>query len=155
MPIRPVGEEGGFVRTLGLAILLVGVALTLGCGGGGSVATPTGPGSSSVPIGVGFNIQGGTYSATLNGQTYSGAGPYQISLAPGSYEITGTYSGGSLIVAFVSTLPSGGGVQSGSARSLSGPAVVTQACGIGYAAQFGSQPFRLRFTVTTDPNSKC
>jgi hypothetical protein len=126
------------------------------CGGGSSSPTPTNPTPS--PSGVSFIVAisvgpSGTYSATLNGQTYTTQSGFQATLQPGTYEISGSYAGGNLVVGFASLV--GGGVQTGSVRSTAGTVLTSTSCGLAYAAGSGAQTFRVQFTVGTNSNTSC
>ncbi len=85
---------------------------------GGAPTSPTSGGT--VGTLVVFAPVGGAYTATLNNQTFTASGGFTVNLSPNStYQITGSFVGGALGIAF-STL-GGGGVLSGSVRSISGP----------------------------------
>ena len=132
---------------------MLGASLISGCGGGSS---PTSPSSSAVPIVVYLVPAGGSYSATLQGQTYTASGAFNVSLAPGTYTITGTIQAQGLAVGFGILGLSGGGVQSGSARSLSGPAPLVESCKVSYfPATAGATAFSVQFTVTSSANAAC
>jgi hypothetical protein len=132
----------------------------------GSPKSPTSPsfpvgnmpggGSSRPQFAVGFSSSPGTFSATLAGQTYTADGSFRVFLDPGTYEISGSFSADNFVIVFFSVIASGGGVQSGSVRSLLGPNLLTTPCGLLYqGSRTVSQPYRFRFTVTANPNSTC
>src|SRR5215831_1924018 len=99
-------------RTVCLASFL---SLPAACGSGSSVAGVTSPSPSStasgIPVIVAIAVSGGgSYSATFNGQRYTTQPGFSVSLAEGVYEISGTYSGGTLLVGFGSLSQTAGGV---------------------------------------------
>ena len=144
---------------LALVVLLL---LTIGCGGEGT-GSPTQPSTSTPPpasggggmlVLVSAAAAGGSYSATLNGKTYTTAMGFTVSLNPGTYEFAGTYSASNFIVA-LATLSGSGGVQTGSVQSLAGPSLMVTPCGVAYVGGSTNQPFRLRFTVGTNSGNTC
>ena len=141
------------VRRL-LAVLVLPVIFA--CGGDGS---PTSPGGSSIPFFVVFTpLSGTTFSATLNGQTYSASGLFTVSLPPGAHEISGSFSASQFGITLGSTSPqlAGGGVQSGSLQSLAGSVFVANPCRIIYNSESNNQGnFRVRFAVVANPNAAC
>lgn len=120
--------------------------------------TPTpSPSASRASFYVGFSDAGG-YSAVVNGTTYSGAGPYLVSQAPGTYEVTGRITSRSslFVVLFMNSFMQNGGVVAGSIRSLEGPAFLTQGCSVGYDTSSSSSPtFRVRYSVTLGNTNTC
>lgn len=136
------------------AILCAAIAVASSCGSSGS---PTGPDApTGIPFLVGISASGGgTFSATLNNQTYVVGPGFQVSLPAGTYEMNGTYARGALIVGFVTAGPTGGGVQSGSVQSVSGVVLRVQPCGIIYSEGSGTRSFRVRFTVGTSAGGTC
>jgi hypothetical protein len=103
-----------------------------------------------------------TFSATFNGETYTAAGAFPIRVGPGTYQISGSFRGVGMGVAFANTaLGSGGGVQSGSVRSLAGPDAMVEACRVIYvpgapaSAASTEYTFRVQFTMTTNVGSTC
>jgi hypothetical protein len=148
------------MRNLQLRPALCGVllggalALSTSCGGGGG---PTGPSASTdIQFLVAIAVSaGGSFSATLNNQTYTSAPGFQTALPAGVHEISGTYTGGTLIVGFASTSIGAAGVQSGSVQSVSGVVLGVQPCGAAYSEGPGTRSFRMRFTVGTNANSTC
>lgn len=126
--------------------------LVTSCGG----SAPTSPGGQGgVPFLVAVGVSaGGTFSVTLNNETHTAGNGFQASLPAGTYELHGTYSGGTLIIGFGTTTPAGGGVQSGSVRSVSGIVLGVQPCGIAYSEGI-ARAFRVRFTVGTNANNTC
>ena len=150
-----------------LVFAVVFLAGAMGCGGNG---VPVNPYSPSVPSKVSVRmlvavVGGGSYTALINGQIYPTTGvylssgtyydEYSAAFSPGTYEISGSYSGGRMIIGFKSISPSAGGVQFDSVHSLAGSVMVASSCSIVYSEGFGMQTFRLRFTVGTNPNSAC
>ena len=108
------------------------------------VFTPTGDGS--------------TFNATINGQGFARGGTSTISLSPGLYQISGTFTGAALTVGFQSLGASGGGVLAGSPQNLSGPASQTTPCGIKYISPGASVPmaaFQLQFQVSANASGLC
>jgi hypothetical protein len=145
----------GGSRTIRAAFLLAAVGSLTACGGGGGSPVSPSP-TTTVSFLEAFAVTGlGTYSATLNGQTYTAQGGFSIGLPPGTYELSGSYTGGTMIVGFASAPLSQGGVQSGSVQSLAGSILAVTSCGATYSEGTGTQAFRLRFTVGTNPNSAC
>jgi hypothetical protein len=136
--------------------MLAAIFLLWGCGDS-RVPADVGP-SSPVNVTVVFTPvgDGSTFSAQLNGQSFSLPGQSIVSLPPGTYQISGSFLGSGLGVGF-QTLGSGGGVQSGSARSLAGPAPQVAPCGITYASpdKAASQSFQLQFQITADAKAAC
>lgn len=95
----------------------------------------------------------GTYSAQFQGQTYTAAGSFEFKLAPGTYTVTGSFTGTALGIGFVAL---DGGVQSGSLKSLSGPAPDVESCSVIYfATGLQARTFQLQFMVTKNTGSVC
>jgi hypothetical protein len=71
--------------------------------------------------------------------------------------MSGSFTGNTLGIVFLSINPTNGGVQSGSLQSLVGSNPFPAACGIIYIASgtAARENFRLRFAVTTNRNSTC
>jgi len=156
----------------GLGILVLVFFTMVSCGGGngsssgGGSASPTGPTSppSPGPSGATFRLVlstfSSTYTATFQGQTYTASGLFNVSLAPGTYTISGTTQGQGpgtpvFIVGFALG-GAGGGVQSSSVRSLSGPVSQTLPCSVAYTPATGSPAnFSVQFTVTSSTTSAC
>lgn len=135
-----------------LVVLVLGAAALCGCGG----SSPTSPASSAVPIVVYLVPVGGSYSATLQGQTYTASGGFSVSLAPGIYTITGTIQAQGLAVGFGTLGGNAGGVQSGSPRSVSGPSPLVESCKVSYfPSTVGASSFSVQFTLTSSANSAC
>lgn len=139
------------------ALILLTIALA-NCGGDGGSAptTPDGGGGSTVSVLVVLTPVGGTYTATLNNQTYTAAGGFSVSLRPGTHEIAGSFRGDGFGVGFASI--GGGGAESGSLRSLSGPSPQVTACTAIYfntGTTATLREFRLQFRVTTNVGSAC
>jgi hypothetical protein len=98
-----------------------------------------------------------TFSAQLEGQTYTAFGNHSVRLTPGSHVVSGTYRGTSFGVNFILT-GQPGGVESGSVRSLAGADATTRPCGVFYINL--DQPtvdrsFRVQFTVTSSSTTAC
>ena len=91
----------------------------------------------------------GSFTARLDGRTYDDAGQVAINLADlgATYEITGSFTGGSLGIAFSTSTMSG--VESGSITSVSGPSPSFTGCGINYfTTNSASQTYRMQFRLT-------
>lgn len=121
---------------IGLGLLLLGTL-------GGCGSTDADPG-----VEVDF-VFVGTASVTLEGNTYTASNRnFGVSLAPGTYEMTGSFDGAVILVF--------GGIESGSLESVSGPVGSVEPCGISYAAgSGGTQSLRLRFRVSASPAQRC
>lgn len=91
----------------------------------------------------------GTASLTLQGSTYSMSNKnFGVSLAPGTYEMSGSFDGAVILVF--------GGIESGSLESLGGPVGNIEPCGIAYAASgSGTQTLRFRFRVPASAAQRC
>jgi hypothetical protein len=138
-------------RALSVALLFFS-----GCG---NTVLPAAIGPSSIEVAVVFTPvgDGTTYTAQLNGQTYTRAGLSIVNLVPGTYQMTGSFLGSGFTTGFQTT-GNRGGVQSGSPRSLVGPSSLVASCGITYAnsdARTVPQNFQLEFQVTADAGSAC
>ena len=126
--------------------------------------------STTSPIGypypvfsIAFQSQVGiSLDATLHGRTFrlSQPGPFstatQISVAPGTYTLTGTFTPGGqpndgFRVIFFS-LPGTGGVLSGSIRDATGPGPQVGDCNVTYLASGGAQSFSMRIDVSSTPD---
>jgi hypothetical protein len=110
------------------------------------------------------NGLGVAFRVTLNSQTYTANGLFDQQLAPGTYTLSGSFTptgqggGEGLIIAFQRGFNGSGGVRSGSVRSLSGPALTSGQCSVGYAvldAIRTTQNIQVQFEVTADQNSAC
>ena len=110
---------------------------------------------STSPIGEAHVIvnftpaEGGSFTAKLNGKTFTSAGWFAVNLKSleSTYDITGSFTGGSLHVRFAASTAAG--VQSGSVVSVEGPAVVATECGLTYVPNApGSYQFRIQFKAT-------
>lgn len=133
------------MRHFRLGPLLLALGLLVGCGG-----DSTGPATSFVIVFLPFS---GSYTATLNNQSYTATGVFEVSLPTGVHEVTGSFTG-DLAVGF-GTLDSGG-VESSSLRSLAGPNPQVSSCSVMYMGSgSGPQPFRLEFSVTRNVGSAC
>jgi hypothetical protein len=100
---------------------------------------------------------GASFSARLNGQDFTHGGASTTSLPPGTYQMSGTFTGAGLTLAF-QTLGKNGGVAAGSMRSDAGPATQVAACAIAYAGPVAStdaRSFQLEFQVTANPAGAC
>lgn len=103
-----------------------------------------------------FTSVGGSYTAQLNGQTYTASGGFTVNLPVGTQEITGSFVGQGFGIGF--SRIGGTGAESGSLRSLAGPAPDVSACQILYL-NFDTpntrRSFRMQFRVTSNANSAC
>lgn len=132
---------------------------------GGSSSSPTAPTSPSNAITVYVYFQriysdpGESFTATLNGQTFTAYSVFTVQLPPGTHQISGSFVGGGLGVGLGGgVLTPAGGVLSGSVRSLSGPGVSTQPCSILYFPDNIStarRTFQVQFEVTRSVGSAC
>lgn len=132
-----------------------------GCGGEGSPAGPSG--SSDVRIILSLPSFGRPISLSVSGQTLSVTGTHEIRLSPGAHTMNGSFNPNEQVVpqlgiSFIGHPTGGGGVRSGSLRSVTGPVLQTQPCTIVYSTLPGTtepQSFSMQFEVTTDVNSAC
>jgi hypothetical protein len=133
-------------------LLALGVVLAClpGCGGGSDSLTGS---SGGVPILLLLNADG-PFSVSFQGQTITAQGPYNFTLKPGTYEITGQMRTSVLSVDF-SKVTGTGGVQAGSVLSLAGPAVDVSQCGALYLSYSPPSSVRVQFTVTESNGSAC
>ena len=101
---------------------------------------------------------------SVGGQTISAAGTHEIRLSTGTQTMNGSFTPTGpvtlpqLAISFIGHPAGGGGVRSGSLRSLTGPVFQTNACSIIFSTLPGtteSQSFSIQFEVTTDANSSC
>lgn len=129
-----------------LGVVLAGLA---GCGGSDS---PTGS-SGGVPVLLLLSADG-PFSVSFQGQAITAQGPYNFTLKPGTYEITGQMRTSVLSVDF-SKVTGTGGVQAGSVRNLAGPAVDVSQCGVLYLSYSSPSSVRVQFTVTESNGSAC
>lgn len=131
--------------------LVLGVVLSSlpGCGGSDS---PTGS-SGGVPVLLALTADG-PFSVTFQGQTITAQGPYNFTLKPGTYEISGQMRTYVLSIDF-SRVTGTGGVQAGSVRSLAGPATSVSQCGVLYLTYAPPSNVRVQFTVTESNASAC
>ena len=143
------------------ALLVVVVSASLlGCGGGGS---PTGPAGSGVPVIFSVASLGAAIPLSVGGQTISASGTHEIRLSAGTQTMNGSFNPSEQVVpqlgiGFIGHPAGGGGVRSGSLRSLTGPVLQTNPCSITYSTLLGiaePQSFSFQFEVTTDANSAC
>ena len=140
------------------AFLIVASASLLGCGGDGS---PTGPsGGSGVRLILSVPSFGMPISLSVDGQTISAAATQEIRLSAGTHTINGSFTPTGpvtppqLAIGFIGHPAGGGGVRTGSLRSLTGPVLQTNPCSITYSTA-EPQSFSMQFDVTTDTNSSC
>jgi hypothetical protein len=96
----------------------------------------------------------GPFSVTFQGQTITAQGPYNFTLKPGTYEITGQMRTYVLSLDF-SRVSGTGGVQTGSVLNLAGPAVDVSQCGVLYLAYSPPSNVRVQFSVTESNGSAC
>lgn len=140
------------MRSRDVAVVLFVLLAACSSNGNKSPTSPTESGSPTVV--VGFVPAGGTYTATLNNQTYTTTGGFVVTLSPGTYEISGSFAAAGFGIGFGNVL--GGGAESGSIRSLSGPGSSVTSCGVTYTSSgSGAQQFRMSFRVTTTVGSAC
>jgi hypothetical protein len=120
------------------------------------------PAPSVQPIPVRVIVAGEPFSANVAGQTVSADNGVDVEYQPGAHEVSGTFSGELMIVAFGKGTAAGG-VRQGSLQILEGPgslptgyAPFQDGCVAGWGGQ-GPRPqsFRVRFTVTTDASRAC
>jgi hypothetical protein len=133
-------------------LLVIGALLLPGCGSN----SPTSPGSGSSVAVLAVFTPVGTYSATINGQTLSASGGFTLHLSPGTHEITGSFRGQALGIGFGSA--GGGGAETSSLRSLSGPSSQISACQALYfndSTPTVQREFRLQFRVTANVGAAC
>jgi len=103
---------------------------------------------------------GMTISLSVGGQTISTAGTHEIRLSAGTHTMTGLFNPTGpvtipqLPISLIGHPAGGGGVRSGSLRSLTGPVLQTSPCSITYSTT-EPQSFSIQFDVTTDTNSSC
>jgi hypothetical protein len=145
-----INRHRASVRILGV----VAVLMLAACGGSDST-TVTSP-TSTPSFLVVFSATGGTYTATLNNQTYTASGGFTVSLPAGTYQIAGSFRGSFFGVGFGTI--AGGGALSGSVRSISGPAPMATSCGLIYDnfdTPTVQRSFQIQFQVTTSANSAC
>lgn len=146
-----------------LSFAVVLAALAAACG---STDTPTSPSGGA---GTGSSVSSlrrvpilfsyvGTFTAAFEGRSMNTTGPFDFDLRPGTYELSGTLTGGLfgtiLQIAFVNSTPNAprNGVQAGSITSMAGPVSASGAteCSMNYATTgLANQTFRLRFVVTS------
>jgi len=136
---------------LAIRVLTLGVVLPCltGCGGSDS---PTGS-SGGVPILL-LLVADGPFSVSFQGQAITAQGPYNFTLKPGAYELTGQMRTSVLSVDF-SKVTGTGGVEAGSVRNAAGPAVDVSQCGVLYLAYSPPSNVRVQFTVTESNAAAC
>lgn len=142
--MRPLIRHAGRSIVLGTSLLCLA-----GCGGSDSPSSASG----GVPILLLLSADG-PFSVSFQGQTITAQGPYNFTLKPGTYEITGQMRTYVLSVDF-SRVTGTGGVQTGSVRSLAGPAVDVSQCGVLYLTYSPPSNVRLQFTVTESSGAAC
>jgi len=132
-------------------LLALGVVLAClpGCGGSDS---PTGS-SGGVPILL-LLVADGPFSVSFQGQAITAQGPYNFTLKPGAYEMTGQMRTTVLSIDF-SKVSGTGGVEAGSVRNAAGPAVDVSQCGVLYLAYSPPSNVRVQFTVTESNAAAC
>jgi hypothetical protein len=121
----------------------------VGCGSGSALVTEANSASYNVYLVFTPVAPGPTgFTAELDGKTYDSPGASTASLSTGTHKMTGSFRGSGFVVSFA-TIDTGGGVKSGSARSVSGPAPKVNACGIAYSTDnpTAQHDFQLEFTV--------
>jgi hypothetical protein len=98
---------------------------------------------------------GSSFSATIEGQTYTAPGAVSVSLAPGPHALTGTFDGSGFSVGFQTI--GQGGVVSGSVRTTSGPSAKTSACSVTYSNDTPSvrRDFEVSFELDAEPARAC
>ncbi|MGH9238222.1 MAG: hypothetical protein ACRD3G_09310, partial [Vicinamibacterales bacterium] len=143
------------------AVLVIVSTSLSGCGGDGS---PTGPsGGSDVRIILSVPSFGRTISLSVGGQTISATGTHEIRLSAGTQTMNGSFNPNEqvvpqLAISFIGHPAGGGGVRSGSLRSVTGPVLQTHSCTIVYSTLPGTtepQSFSMQFEVTTAVNGSC
>jgi hypothetical protein len=115
-----------------------------------------------VPISFRVIVAGEPFSATVFGRTVTTDSGIDEQAVPGDYEMSGTFSGQAVIVAF-GRGTSAGGVRSGSLKIIEGSGSLPVGFSPyqdGCVAVWGGpgprpQTFRVRFTVTTDAAMAC
>jgi hypothetical protein len=139
-------------------LLIVASASLLGCGGDGS---PTGPsGGSGVRLILSVPSFGMPISLSVDGQPISAAATQETRLSAGTHTLNGSFTPTGpvtlpqLVISFIGHPAGGGGVRTGSLRSLTGPVLQTNPCSITYSTT-EPQSFSIQFDVTTDTNSSC
>jgi hypothetical protein len=131
--------------------VLLGALLITGCG-----RFTTAPPDSEISVIIAIVASSDVrFSAEFDGDTIRSPGAYTVVLSPGTYEIKGSYSGGTLAIGFSSF--SAGGVEYGSVKSLSGPRAGVDPCQVTYSEveNTGPKPYRIEFRVTGDDLNAC
>jgi hypothetical protein len=119
-----------------------------GCGSDSGASS-----SGGVPVLLLLSADG-PFSVTFQDQTFTAQGPYNFTLKPGAYEITGQMRTSVLSVDF-SRVAGAGGVQAGSVRSLAGPEPQVSQCGVLYLTLAPPSSIRVQFTVTESDAAAC
>lgn len=137
------------------------VALVLGTS---CATTPTTPSDSPTPVSnvdvfIVFTPVAGAngvadFSAQLAGQTYTLPGSVKATLSTGVHDISGSFRGAGLQIAFAAIAE--GGAKSGSIVNMAGPAPSVGSCRISYATAVStSANFQMRFEVTDSKAAAC
>jgi hypothetical protein len=138
------------------ALVLILCLSVAACGDG-----PMSPSTQPIPVRV--IVLGEPFTATVAGQPVSVDSALDVEYRPGNYDVSGTFSGESMIVAFAKGTTAGG-VRIGSLQILEGPGSLPETpiapFQNGCVAVWGGQgprpqSFRVRFTVTTDASRAC
>src|SRR5262245_9162619 len=121
----------GLSRILRTATAAVALLLVSSCGGDELSAT-----DARVTISF-YPASDGSYTATVNGKSFTGSGKFALSLPElgKTYELSGSFTGGSLGINFGTTTTSG--VRAGSVTSVAGPNPAPYNCGVNYFATGG------------------
>ena len=97
----------------------------------------------------------GSFTAKVNGKTFSSAGRFALDLPDlgKTYDVTGTFTS-SLTVDFATTTAAG--VQTGSVVNMDGPVVISGPCSISYVASTGgTHQFRFQIKTTGSIGAVC
>jgi hypothetical protein len=131
------------------AVLLVALLPLFGCDGDDGTTV----GEANVLIR--FLPGPGSFSAKVNGKTYSQAGRFALDLPDlgKTYDVTGTFTG-SLTMDFATTTAAG--VMAGSVVNVEGPVVIVTPCGLSYVTTAsGTQQFRFQIKTTGSIGAVC
>lgn len=111
-----------------------------------------------MPVNIVFFSQGGSYSASVGGRTYTAQGAFEVSFPAGSQQtISGTFTGFVFTVGFAKGSGSGG-AQSGTVRSVSGAGAIVSQCNVSYdnSGSPGTlRSFSMTFSVTSSNTNAC
>ena len=118
------------------------------------------PNSLRIPVRV--VLAGEPFAATVEGRVVSNDDGVDVEYTPGTHEVAGTFSGPLMSVTF-GKATAAGGVRIGSLSIVEGPGTIPTGVSPaqdGCVAVWGGsaprpQPFRVRFTVTTDRAVAC